>query len=298
VVVPRASEYFELAIKKDPTWALPYSGLADSYNIPGSNAPIPNEFCRKAKDAALDAVKRDDGVAETHTSLAEVEFWCEWDWAGAEREARRAVELNPNFAFAWSSHGRYLLTMDRTNEALAATKRAVELDPLSFPIRWDRWLLLYLTGQYDGALEQCRKIEELYPTSDLGHMYCGDVEVQKGNLAEAIRELQEAVTLSEGRNARTVAHLAYAYALAGRRNDAENLLAKLLEMSKQRYVQYVLVARVYAGLGQKQDAFEWLEKAYQVHGRDLLELKYDPRFGSLRSDPRFNDLLRRIGLPP
>jgi Flp pilus assembly protein TadD len=129
-------------------------------------------------------------------------------------------------------------------------------------------------------------------------LYCGDAEVQKGNLVEAIRELQEAVTLSEGRNARTVAHLAYAYALAGRRNDAQNLLAKLLEMSKQRYIHPVLVARVYAGLGQKQDAFEWLEKAYQVHGRDLLELKYDPRFGSLRSDPRFNDLLRRIGLPP
>ena len=277
---------------------MPYSGLADSYLIPGGNAPIPNEFCRKAKEAAQEGLKRDDRAAETHSAVADVEFWCDWNWLGAEREIRQAIELNPNCARAHSSYGRYLLTIGRADEGMAETKRAVELDPLSLEIRFDHWLLLYLTGQYDGALEQCRKIQELDPILDLGHMYCGDVEVQKGNFVEAIRELQEAVTLSEGRNARVVAHLAYAYALAGRRNDAQNLLAKLLEMSKQRYVQPVLVARVYAGLGQKQDAFEWLEKAYQVHGRDLLELKYDPRFGSLRSDPRFNDLLRRIGIPP
>lgn len=295
---PKANEYFELAIEKDPAWALPYSGLAGSYLTAGANAAIPNEFCRKAKALALEAVKIDNQAAETHAVLADVEFWCDWDWVGAEREIRQAIELNPNFAGAHSSHGRYLLTMGRVDEGLAETKRAVELDPLSLGIRWDRWLLLYLVGQYDGAAEQCRKMQELNPNHELGHLYCGDVDVQKGNLAEAIRELQEAVTLSEGRTPRAVAHLAYAYALAGRRSDAQNLLAKLLEMSKQRYVHPVLVARVYAGLGQKQDAFEWLEKAYQVHGRDLLELKYDPRFASLRSDPRFVDLLRRIGLSP
>lgn len=295
---PKANEYFELAIEKDPAWALPYSGLADSYGTAGGNTAIPNEFCRKAKALALEAVKRDNESAETHTILAEVEFWCEWDWVDAEREFRQATELNPNFARAHSSHGRYLLTMGRADEGLAETKRAVELDPLSFGIRWDRWLLLYMAGQYDGAAEQCRKMQELDANLDLGHLYCGDIDVQKGDLADGIRELQEAVTLSEGRTPRAVAHLAYAYALAGRRNDAQNLLAKLLEMSKQRYVHPVLVARVYAGLGEKQDAFEWLEKAYQVHGRDLLELRYDPRFASLRSDPRFVDLLRRIGLPP
>jgi tetratricopeptide (TPR) repeat protein len=156
-----------------------------------------------------------------------------------------------------------------------------------------------LDAALDGAAEQCRKIQELNPNNANGHMYCGDVEVQKGNLAEAIRELQEAVSLSEGRLPRPVAHLAYAYALAGRRSDAQNLLAKLLTMSNPvGYLPPVLVARVYAGLGQKQDAFEWLEKAYQAHGMDLLELKYDPRFASLRSDPRFADLVRRIGLPP
>ena len=296
----KAGEYFGLAIEKDPTWALPYSGLADSYSIPGANRPIPNELCSKAKEAALEALKKDDRAAETHAILADVEFWCDWDWAGAEREIRQAIELNPNFARAHSSHGRYLLTMGRVDEGLAETKRAVELDPLSLRIRWDRWLLLYMVGQYDEASEQCRKMQELDPNLDLGHIYCGDIDVAEGNLAQGIREIQEAVTLSEGKTPtpRVIAHLGYAYALAGRRNDAQNLIAQLKEMSKHVYVHPVLMAEVYAGLGQKQETFEWLEKAYQVHGRDLLELKYNPHFTSLRSDPRFTDLVRRIGLPP
>jgi TolB-like protein/DNA-binding winged helix-turn-helix (wHTH) protein/Flp pilus assembly protein TadD len=295
---PKASQYFEIAIREDPTWAPPYSGLADSYSVAGANTAIPNEFCRKAQAAALEAVKRDDEAGEVHTVLADVEFWCNWDFPGAEREVARAVQLNPNFARARSSHGRYLLAMGRTDEGLAETKLAVGLDPLSLRIRWDRWLLLYLVGQYDGALEQCRKMQELDPNLDLGHLYCGDVYVQQGKLAEGIQELEEAVALSNGGTPRTIAHLAYAYAVAGRKNDAERLLSNLKQVFKQAHVHPDLVAGVYAGLGQKEDAFEWLEKAYQVHARDLLELKYDPHFASLRPDPRFVDLLRRIGLPP
>jgi TolB-like protein/DNA-binding winged helix-turn-helix (wHTH) protein/tetratricopeptide (TPR) repeat protein len=295
---PKASQYFEIAIREDPTWAPPYSGLADSYSVAGANTAIPNEFCRKAQAAALEAVKRDDEAGEVHTVLADVEFWCNWDFPGAEREVARAVQLNPNFARARSSHGRYLLAMGRTDEGLAETKLAVGLDPLSLRIRWDRWLLLYLVGQYDGALEQCRKMQELDPNLDLGHLYCGDVYVQQGKLAEGIQELEEAVALSNGGTPRTIAHLGYAYAVAGRKNDAERLLSNLKQVFKQAHVHPDLVAGVYAGLGQKEDAFEWLEKAYQVHARDLLELKYDPHFASLRPDPRFVDLLRRIGLPP
>jgi TolB-like protein/DNA-binding winged helix-turn-helix (wHTH) protein/Flp pilus assembly protein TadD len=294
---PKASEYFELATKKDPAWALPYSGLADIYAVDGGNTAIPNEYCRKAKAVALEAVKRDDEAAETHAILADVEFWCDWDWVGAEREIRQAIELNPNFARAHSSHGRYLLTLGRADEGLAETKRAVELDPLSLRIRWDRWLLLYMAGQYDGAAEQCRKMQELDPNLGIGHVYCGDVDVQQGKLAEGIQELEKAVALSEGSIPRAIAHLGYAYAVVGRKNDAEKQLAQLKEVAKQRHVHPDLLAGVYAGLGQKEEAFEWLEKAYQVHARDLLELKYDPHFNNLHSDPRFIDLVRRIGLP-
>ena len=295
---PKANEYFELAIEKDPAWALPYSGLADSYLTAGVNSAIPNEFCTKAKATALNAVEKDDTAAETHTILGEVEFWCEWDWASADRDLRRAIEVNPSFAQAHSSYSRYLLAMGLTNEALAESKRAVELDPLSLEIRWDRWLLFYYTGQYAAAEEQCRKIQEIDPTNSLGHPYCGDVALAKGDDGQAIRELQESVSLSEGKNPRAVAHLGYAYAVAGRRSDAENLLAKLKEISKQGHVHPDLLAGVYAGLGQREEAFEWLEKAYQVHARDLLELKYDPHFANLRSDPRFIELVGRIGLPP
>jgi TolB-like protein/DNA-binding winged helix-turn-helix (wHTH) protein/Tfp pilus assembly protein PilF len=295
---PKANEYFELAVEKDPAWALPYSGLADSYLMAGVNSAIPNEFCTKAKATALNAVEKDDTAAETHTILGEVEFWCEWDWASADRDLRRAIEVNPSFAQAHSSYSRYLLAMGRTNEALAESKRAVELDPLSLEIRWDRWLPFYYTGQYVAAEEQCRKIQEIDPTNNLGPLYCGDVALAKGDDWQAIRELQESVSLSEGKNPRAVAHLGYAYAVAGRTADAQAALAQLKEMSTRQYVHPVLVARVCAGLGQRQEAFEWLEAGYRVRSRDLLELKYDPRLASLRTDPRFVDLLRRIGLPP
>jgi TolB-like protein/DNA-binding winged helix-turn-helix (wHTH) protein/Flp pilus assembly protein TadD len=303
VAAQKATEYYKLAIAKDPNWALPYSGLAETYAVAGANAAIPNESCTNAKATALNAVEKDDTVAETHTILGEIEFWCEWDWAGADRDLRRAIEVNPSFARAHSSYSRYLLAMGRINEALAESKRAVELDPLSLRIRWDRWLLFYYTGQYVPAEEQCRKIQEIDPTNNLGHLYCGDVALAKGDFAQAIRELQESVSLSQGGNPgqggnpRAVAHLGYAYAVAGRTADAQNILAQLKKMSTRQYVHPVLVARVCAVLGQRQEALEWLEAGYRVQSRDLLELKYDPRLVSLRSDPRFRDLLRRVGLP-
>jgi tetratricopeptide (TPR) repeat protein len=271
--------------------------LAEAYAVTGANAAIPNESCQKAKATALEAVKKDDALAETHTVLAEIEFWCEWDWASADRDLRRAIEVNPSFARAHSSYSRYLLVMDRINEALAESKRAVELDPLSLRIRWDRWLLFYYAGQYLAAEEQCRKVQELDPTNSLGPLYCGDVAVATGDYAQGIRELQESVSLSEWGNPRAVAHLGYAYAVSGRNADAQNTLAQLKKLATREYVHPVLVARVCAGLGQRQEAFEWLEAGYRGHSRDLLELKYDPRLASLRSDPRFRDLLRRVGLP-
>jgi TolB-like protein/DNA-binding winged helix-turn-helix (wHTH) protein/Tfp pilus assembly protein PilF len=295
--IQKAGEYYKLAIERDPNWALPYSGLAGTYEVAGVNTAIPNESCTRAKATALNAVEKDDTVAETYTTLGDIEFWCEWDWTSADRDLRRAIDLNPSFAGAHSSYSRYLLAMGRINEALAESKRAVELDPLSLGIRWDRWLVFYYTSEYDAAEEQCRKIQEIDPLNNLGHLYCGDVALAKGDFAQALRELQESVSLSEGKNPRAVAHLGYAYAVTGRSADAQNILTQLKKMSTRQYVHPVLVARVCAGLGQRQEAFEWLEAGYRVHSRDLLELKYDPHFTNLRSDPRFADLVRRIGLP-
>jgi TolB-like protein/DNA-binding winged helix-turn-helix (wHTH) protein/Flp pilus assembly protein TadD len=293
----KSREYYELAITKDPTWALPYAGLAETDWQQGQNHAIPNEMCGKAKDEALEALKRDNEAAEAHTALADEEFFCEWDWGGAEREIRRAIELNPNFAQAHASYGHYLWIMGRPDEALAETRRAVEFAPLEFPARWSRYLSLYMLGRYDEALEECRKLEEFYPDLDNSYLYCGDVYVQRGSLEEGIRKLEKADALADGKHARVIAHLGYAYALAGRKNDAQNTVARLKELSRHQAVLPVLVAEVYAGLGQKEDAFERLEEGYRGHGRDLLEMKYNPQFATLRSDPRFIDLVRRIGLP-
>jgi TolB-like protein/DNA-binding winged helix-turn-helix (wHTH) protein/Tfp pilus assembly protein PilF len=290
-------EYFEQAIKDDPAWALPYAELARMDSIEGSNRPLPNENCARAKDTVLEALKRDSESPEAHTVLADVEYFCEWNWADAEREVTRAIEINPNLAQAHSSRGRYLLTMGRTDEMLEETRRAVELDPLSFRIRWDRWIALYMVGRYDEALEQCRKIQELNSSLDLGYLYCGDVYIQKGSLAPAVQAYEKAVSLTAGSNPRAIAHLAYAYGLARRRNDARKLLADLNNISKQHPVHPDLFALVYVGLGQKETAIDWLEKAYQVRARDLLDIRYDPQFAGLRTDPRFIDLIRRIGLP-
>lgn len=296
----RADGYFKLAIQKDPAWALPYSGLAEFRLLEGLHEPIPNEECRKAKSLALESLSRDNAAAEGHAILAEVEYFCEWNWLDAEKEAGRAIELNPNFALAHSTRGSILLTLGRTDEALAETKRAVELDPLSFFIRWDRWLVLYMVGRYDEAAEQGGKMQELGLAEDLGYILSGAAYVQKGKLAEGIQELEKGVAIEDGNkqgtNPRGVAHLGYAYAVAGRRKDAERMLAKLRKISKEDYVLPDLMAGMYAGLGQKDQAFVWLEKAYQVRSWDLLVLKYDLRFSSLRSDPRFVDLERRIGL--
>jgi TolB-like protein/DNA-binding winged helix-turn-helix (wHTH) protein/Tfp pilus assembly protein PilF len=306
----KAGEYFQQAIEKDPTWALPYSGLADFYLFTGINDVIPNEYCpMKAKAAALEALKRDDASAEAYTSVAEIEFWCNWNWRDSERAATRAIELNPSLAEARRVHGHWLLAMGRTNEGLAEMKRAVELDPLSLSTRWSLGYLLYLAGRYDQSAAEFRQILELDPSRDLPHIYLGAIAVQKGDLTEAIRELETAVNLGDGGNPRAVAYLGYAYALAGRRTDAQNQLDKLKEGSKlpmgyaslalvDGYVSPALVAGIYTGLGRNDEAFAWLEKAYQVHSRDLLYLRYDPQFVSLHSDPRFSDLVVRVGLPP
>jgi len=260
---------------------------------------MPNEFCRQAKDAALESLNRDGAAAEAHEVLANVDLVCAWDWAAAGREFTQAIQLNPNLAEAHGKYGRYLWRMGRTADALRETERAVELDPVSWIIRWDDWQLLFLAGQYDEAAEQCQKIREIDPGNNLGPLYCGEVDVQKGHLDQASKEFQEAITLSQGKNNRAVARLAYAYAVAGRKKDAQNLLAQLNKRSQSDsdYVHPDLIAAVYAALGRRQDAFGWLERAYQAHSRDLLEIRDDPHFANLRSDPRFADLERRIGLP-
>ncbi len=296
----KALQYFQQAIERDPNFALAYSGLADTYNLlggpeAGGDQP-PNEMLPKAKAAALKALEIDETLAEPHVSLAHTKYFYDRDWAGAEREFKRALELNPNYSVAHHWYAIYLTALGRHSEALAEIRRAHELDPLSLSI--NAWLgrILALAGQPDQAIEQLRKTLELDPNFVLVHLRLGFVYEEKGMYEEAISEFEQVLKLTGGRYL-GIASLAHAYALAGKREEAQKYLADLLQLAKQRYVSPASIAMVYIALGDKDQAFVWLEKANDIRDLNVVRIKYDPRYASLRGDPRFNDLVKRMGIP-
>ena len=296
----KSLEYFQQAIERDPNFALAYSGLADTYDLLGASdatgAMPPNEALPKAKAAALKALEIDDALAEAHVSLAHVHYYYDRDWTAAEREYKRALELNPNYPIAHQWYAVYLMSAGRFDEALAQTRRAQELDPLSLPINMTLGWVLLNARQYDQSIEQLRKTLEMDPHFILTHHRLGLVYEQKGKYDEAIAEFREVINLSAGKPLGITA-LAHAYALAGKRAEAQKTLVESQEISKQRYVSSAAIALIYAALGDKDQAFTWLEKADKERDGTLARLKVDPRFDSLRSDPRFADLERRIVIP-
>jgi serine/threonine-protein kinase len=296
----KSLEYFQQAIEKDPTFALAYSGLADSYDLLGAQdaagGMAPNEAFPKAKAAALKALEIDDMLAEPHVSLAHIKYYFDRDWEFAEREYKRAIELNPNYAIAHQWYAIFLMSTGRSDEALTHARRAEELDPLSLPINMTVGWVLLNARQYDQSVEQSRKTLEMDPNFVLGHHRLGLAYEQQGKYAEAIAEFKQIVSLLPGKPL-GIASLAHAYALAGKRAEAQASLNELLELSKQRYVSPASIALIYAALGDKDQAFQWLDKADKAHDALLARLKVDPRFDSLRPDARFPDLLGRVGLP-
>jgi TolB-like protein/Tfp pilus assembly protein PilF len=295
----RAIDYFSQAIEKDPKYALAYSGLADCYASLGFGFDVgslaPKETWPKAKAAALKALEMDDTLAEAHTSVAFTKLNYDWDWSGAEREFKRAIELNPNYdnAHHWYSH--YFTAMGQTEESLAESKRALELDQLGLVMNVHLGWHYFYARQYDLAIEQFRKTLEMDPNYGLTHWYLGMGYEQKANYVEALTELQKGKDLLK-ENVGVEADLGHAYAVSGNRKEAQKVMDELEELSKQRYVSSYHIALIYTGLGEKDRAFEWLEKAYEERSDLLVYLKVEPRLDSLRSDPRFADLLRRMGL--
>jgi serine/threonine protein kinase/tetratricopeptide (TPR) repeat protein len=289
-------DYFQQAIAKDPTYALAYTGLADCYSSRANNGYVsPKEGYPKAKEAALKALELDDTLAEAHNSLAFIKTDYDWDWSGAEREFQRAIELNPSYALAHSEYGLHLHGMGRFEESIAEGKRSVELDPLSL---LDNRLLgqsFYFARQYDQAIEQFRKTLELDPNFPGTHRYLGGAYLQKSMYKEGIAEIEKELVISPG-NTLALSYLGYGYAVTGRRAEAQKALDQLNEVSKQKFVPAAYRAVIYAGLVEKDKAFEWLEKGYEE--RLLLAIKVDPVHDPLRSDPRFADLLRRMNLQP
>ena len=294
----RAVEYFQQAIGKDPGYALAYAGLADCYAVYNSyQVELPRESGPKAKAAATKALEIDDTLAEAHASLGMTRMSYEWDWAGAEREFQRAIELDPNYATAHHWYGICLSATGRSEQAIASLKRARQLDPLSLIINADMGLELYFARRYDEAIEQVRKTLEMDPDFVAGHRHLGMAYEQKAMYTEAIAEFQKALDVSRG-NPFALGSLGHAYAVSGNRGKARQALSDLRELSKRRYVSPFDTAVIYTGLGDKERALEWLEKASDDRSLQMIFLKVDPRFDRLHADSRFAGLLRRMGLPP
>ncbi len=295
----RGVEYFQQAIEKDPNYALAYAGLADSYYLLAGTAYgalPPQEAIPRAKAAALRALQIDNTLAEAHASMASV-LTSEWDWPAAEKEYKRSIRLNPGYATVRQWYAFYLTALGRLEEALAEARRAHELDPLSIIINRDLGLVFYYARQPDRAIEQYRKTIELDPNFALAHQGLGRACLEKGMYPQAVEHMQRAASLA-GDSVAMSAALAHAYAVVGKRGDAEKILGELLERSRWSHVEPMSIAVIYSGLGDKENAVEWLEKAHAEHSVGLLTLKVHPIFDGLHSDSRFADLLRRVGLPP
>jgi TolB-like protein/Flp pilus assembly protein TadD len=294
----RGLEYFQRAIDLDPNYALAHSGVADSYIALGSWGLLPGvEAYPKAKAAALKAMQLDQDLAEPHASLARALEDYDWDWLGAEREHQRAIELNPNYATARHWHAYGLGLRGRNKEALAEIELARSLDPLSTIINAEVALVLYWGRQYDGAIVEARKALELEPNSLPAHEYLGEIYLMKGMYKDALAEFQICRALDRT-DPGTSASLAMAYAAAGNREEALRILGRLKQQSKREYISPDSIALVYVWLGDKNEAFAWLQKALDDHDGLTVQLNVDPELDPLRGDPRFRASLRRMNFPP
>jgi Tol biopolymer transport system component/serine/threonine protein kinase/Tfp pilus assembly protein PilF len=295
----QAIDYFRKAIDADPGYALAYVGLADAYLVLGGfgiATLAPKDAFPKARAALIRALEIDDTLAEAHASLAYCLGNYDWDWDACEHEFKRALELKPGYATTHHWYGFiYLAAMGRLDEAIAETKQALELDPLSSPVGSNIGFLIYLARRYDEALDQFRRNLEMHRRFVYTHWQMALAYEQCGRYDEAIAAFKKAIALS-GNSALPRALLARTYALSGRKNEASALLDELSELSTQHYVSPYRIAAVYSALGDKDRAFIWLEHAYETRDGWLIWLAVDPVVDNLRSDKRFSDLLNRVGL--
>jgi tetratricopeptide (TPR) repeat protein len=292
----KAMEQFQQAADKDPNYALAYVGLADCYIVLEEYAGTPSrETVPKARAFALRALQLDSSLAEAHTSLAYVHQLV-WEWEEAEKTFRRALELNPNYPTTHHWYSLYLNDTRRFEEGFSEIKLAHELDPLSLVIALNVANYYLNRGDPNSAIEGCKRIIALDPNYPRGYEVLGWAYLMQARYAEALAEIQKAVDLSFRRDRRTVRSLGYAYALSGKRDEAVVILKELQEKYARHEGPAFDVAAIYAGLGDKDQAFAWLEKGFADRSGRLGRINWEVGFESLRSDPRFADLMRRMGI--
>jgi tetratricopeptide (TPR) repeat protein len=293
-----ALAYFNQAIDEDPKYAEAYSGLADTYALLGDwqyAVMTPKEALPKAKAAAIKALELDNALGEAHNSLAFCLDGFDWDLTAAGKEFQRAIDLNPGYATAHHWYAWHLALLHLDDEAIIEMRKAQSLDPLSLVINADLAELLALAHSYDESIRWSRKTIEMDPSFGLAHNHLGEAYLQKHMINEAVAELTEAVRLSNG-SPTCITNLARAYAASGRKSDAETLLSDLKKRSSPDQSLAAEIAAIYASLGDADHAMSWLERGYEERFNPGVLIR--PGFDPLRSDPRFEDLVRRVGLPP
>ena len=292
-------EYYLQAINLDPNYALAYSVLAKSYMQLGSffGFRSPQETFPQAEAAARKALELDETISDAHVMLGMYKMNYEWNWSEAERELKRAIELDPNNDGAHSEYGSYLVKMGRVDEAIVMRKRALDLVPPStVPVIANLGYVYYFARKYEEAIKQHQRALELNPRFARSHLAIGNAYVQLGKYEQAIAEINQAITLSGG-DVKAIATLGHAYAVSGRHAEARKVIDQLAQLSKRKYVSPYFIAVIYAGLGERDQMFAWLEKAYQERHPFMTLISVEPVFDPVRSDPRFVQLVRRVGLP-
>src|SRR5467141_212963 len=294
----KAIEYFQLAAAKDPAYALAYVGLADTYTyFSFFDVVPPREAMPKAKAAAARALEIDNRLGEAHVSLGYVSYMYDWDWPAAGKHFEQALTLNPAYSRAHTFYPFYLSSLGRSEEALAVAKHSLDLDPASPAVSHSLAVQLYLARQFDKAIEQAYDTLEMDGNFAISYVVLGEVYLSKGMYQDGLSALEKYSALSR-RNATSLAFLGYSHARLGERKEALRMIEELKAASRQSFVPALFVALVYAGLEDKDQAFTWLEKAYEERFNRLAYLKVEALWDPLRSDPRFADLLRRVGIPP
>jgi TolB-like protein/Tfp pilus assembly protein PilF len=300
--VKKGIEYFQQSIDKEPSYALAYAGLADAYTALGGGYQYfpPSETLPKAKAAAMKAVELDDTLAEAHAALAYAVFYADWDWPRTEREFKRAIELNPNSALSHDRYAECLKTRLRFAEGMAEAQRAQELDPLSPEITAQVGNMYLYTQRYDESITQYQKALDLNPDLPAIRTYLAWAYAMKRMYPKALAEYDKIAVQDKAvapENQLIVSNLGWLYAVSGKRADALKIATELKKLSSRTYVDFYEVAEIYAGLGDKDEAFRLLEKGYAEHSATMPWLAIDMFWWEMRSDPRYTDLLRRIGLP-
>ena len=291
----RAITLFEEATKEDPGFALAYTGLSDSYCLLGIYGSIPpDQALEPARKYSMKGIELDNNLAEAHASLGHIVYHYEWDWDTAEREFKQALGLNPNYASAHHWYSEYLGSMGRMDEALSEIRKAQELDPLSLIINTHLGFVLYASGDYQGAINQLQKVLEMNPKFPPAREILGVVEAEQHNISEAEAEIKKAIEFSGGSQG-LKASLAYAYAICGKQEEAIKILGEIKNLSDQ-YISPDSIAQVLSGLKERDEAFDWLEKAYATRSSHMVNIKIEPAYYNLHADPRFSDLLKRMKL--